>query len=816
IEANGINGGMNRGMAQWIGTEYNVIESGTGNEPPVNPENPDPEKPDPEHPRDPSVLMQGIIRYEATEGLEDIGEAYFKDITSMDDIGYTIEGYPCVKNQLLLTSKEGVTFTQIEELVHSYDAEIVGYLELTDDYQIEFYEEIPPERLRTLMEELAQNGLVEYCDYNLSAEINCDFYTNDAELNKQNQSLSWNSSKPDGDNWNVEMIDLEGALVNAGVISANAANADFSDLSDLTTVRIGLIDTAFDVWHEDMEYVTVWNNYSNPVDLRMAASMAGGMDHGSHVAGIMAAGYNNGKGITGICLKPFLYGFSMYGDTLSYAATERDSIMKLQYALDIMIGNHVKVINYSWENATYAFAASQQEQYAIVFLEKRTAKINHFLVRLINKGYDFLIVASAGNTNDDQFYKYTFENEEISEERYVSVADYRRSNNRVNDYPSVDTSITYGALNSHATISCNEVDAKYSTVFSYSRDIRVQNRVIVVGAIEKPTGITGTYNVANFSNTGSRVDILAPGDAILSCVISGMGKNYKFKSGTSMAAPHVSGVAGLAYNVDPDISASELKDIIVNNYQMTIDGYRVLNAAEVIAAVSQYETLEKEEEYTVQLHVMGADGSGVGDALVEVRSRSFYWCKVLGAAMRSDAVGGAVVYSGKTDAAGNIKLNIPQGNYYVLVDGEYGGVQEEISVSSEDIMEQAVKEITLLDYQPEETRGVILQLSSSTEGENVNSYGLIIHGEFRFLKGWIDAADKENIRIENYVREGELTAEGGESIAVYHTRADFGDISVRLPEGIYTVEVTLPDAEPKYYHIIISDKYDFTFYRFEM
>ena len=247
IEANGINGGMNRGMAQWIGTEYDVIGGGTEKEPPVDPDDPDPEKPDPEHPRDPGVLMQGIIRYEATEGLEDIGEAYFKDITSMDDIGYTIEGYPCVKNQLLLTSEEGVTFTQIGELVHSYDAEIVGYLELTDDYQIEFYEEITPERLRALMEELAQNGLVEYCDYNLSAETDCDFYTNDAEWNKQNQSPSWNSLQPDGDNWNVEMIDLEGALVNAGVISANAVNADASDLSGLTTVRIGLIDSAFDI-----------------------------------------------------------------------------------------------------------------------------------------------------------------------------------------------------------------------------------------------------------------------------------------------------------------------------------------------------------------------------------------------------------------------------------------------------------------------------------------------------------------------------------------------------------------------------------------
>ena len=52
IEANGINGGMNQGMAQFIGTEYNVIDGGSGNDHPESPdpENPDPEQPDPENP----------------------------------------------------------------------------------------------------------------------------------------------------------------------------------------------------------------------------------------------------------------------------------------------------------------------------------------------------------------------------------------------------------------------------------------------------------------------------------------------------------------------------------------------------------------------------------------------------------------------------------------------------------------------------------------------------------------------------------------------------------------------------------------------
>ncbi|MDE6686785.1 MAG: hypothetical protein K2K17_05675, partial [Lachnospiraceae bacterium] len=113
-------------------------------------------------------------------------------------------------------------------------------------------------------------------------------------------------------------------------------------------------------------------------------------------------------------------------------------------------------------------------------------------------------------------------------------------------------------------------------------------------------------------------------------------------------------------------------------------------------------------------------------------------------------------------------------------------------------------------------RELILQFSSSTAGENVSIYGFIKNADIRFIKGWIDVDGKEDILLEDYVREEEVTAGGGEEVAVYHTGETLGDISAQLPEGIYTVEVTLPDAEPKYYHIIISDKYDCTFYRFDM
>lgn len=64
--------------------------------------------------------------------------------------------------------------------------------------------------------------------------------------------------------------------------------------------------------------------------------------------------------------------------------------------------------------------------------------------------------------------------------------------------------------------------------------------------------------LAKFSNFGSdSVDLAAPGVAIYSTVPE---KGYDFKSGTSMATPHVSGVASLVLTKFPELSNQQLKD----------------------------------------------------------------------------------------------------------------------------------------------------------------------------------------------------------------------------------------------------------------
>lgn len=76
-----------------------------------------------------------------------------------------------------------------------------------------------------------------------------------------------------------------------------------------------------------------------------------------------------------------------------------------------------------------------------------------------------------------------------------------------------------------------------------------------------------------YSNFGTSVDVAAPGgetsvgsNGVLSTLNDGdtvaSNDSYDFYQGTSMAAPHVAGVASLMYSVDPDITPAEVEAIL--------------------------------------------------------------------------------------------------------------------------------------------------------------------------------------------------------------------------------------------------------------
>jgi len=86
------------------------------------------------------------------------------------------------------------------------------------------------------------------------------------------------------------------------------------------------------------------------------------------------------------------------------------------------------------------------------------------------------------------------------------------------------------------------------------------DNMITVGALSSSYG---SEMVASFSNYGNqRVDVFAPGAEIYSTMPN---NDYEFQGGTSMAAPAVAGVAALLRSYYPDLSASQVKNIIMQS-----------------------------------------------------------------------------------------------------------------------------------------------------------------------------------------------------------------------------------------------------------
>lgn len=134
------------------------------------------------------------------------------------------------------------------------------------------------------------------------------------------------------------------------------------------------------------------------------------------------------------------------------------------------------------------------------------------------------------------------------------------------DKAYVDEAVRYaeekGVLLVHAAGNSSKNNDKSNNfpnpVYEDTRDICTT--WIEVGA----SGLTVEGLVAEFSNYGRKsVDIFAPGVKIESTVPD---NQYERNSGTSMAAPVVSGVAALLMSYYPELTAKEIREIIVNSF----------------------------------------------------------------------------------------------------------------------------------------------------------------------------------------------------------------------------------------------------------
>ena len=134
--------------------------------------------------------------------------------------------------------------------------------------------------------------------------------------------------------------------------------------------------------------------------------------------------------------------------------------------------------------------------------------------------------------------------------------------------------------------------------------------------------ITGSGGLASFSNYGrTSVDVAAPGVNILSTFpMDGGAPTYDYKSGTSMASPHVAGLAALIASANPSLTARQIRALIISTVRpLRSLKERCQTGGTVDAAKAVTTALNKPRRLEVYGKVRTARGAPVADVTVVVR-----------------------------------------------------------------------------------------------------------------------------------------------------------------------------------------------------
>ena len=479
-------------------------------------------------------------------------------------------GFGYVNNELLVTLDSSDSLSALKDYLRTIGGEVVGEIPVTADYQILLPDTHTQEELEQMIEQLKALPYVRRSSLNYAFELENDaisgssaYYPNDKKWD------DWSGNS--GNNWNMKAIDAPGAWV-------------YHD--QMQPVNVGIIEELFDPYHEDLSFEEMpFGNISamGPYKYNSLGWWTSKQSHGTHVAGIIGATFDNGKGVCGVAPNAKLYGANWKnGDGGKFYYTQKAALGYLVQK------KHCRVLNLSFSIGGYGlrYSASQGGKKAQENFNILNADLTEFLDDLEkNTGNSFLICKSADNDNDKLFYKKDKEDVKNGIE-YFWQGDYKKDP----DYNKYKNRFKKDEWVSGGT------DARWD-IYSGIDEPEIKDSIIVVGA----AAVSGThsyfgckhngYQVASYSNRGSRVDVLAPGgsdsdnvfpDAKIYSTVADGAVGYGYKVGTSMATPHVAGVAAMIFGIDPTFTAKEVKDIIIStatgSYGSVKEQYPLLNA----------------------------------------------------------------------------------------------------------------------------------------------------------------------------------------------------------------------------------------------
>jgi hypothetical protein len=455
------------------------------------------------------------------------------------------------KKSIVIQLNPDVTSAQIDALVEKYDLKVtkhvpslgVLYVEQSEGERLRTRSLTPsgPETLKSVLEPKV------IIDLRGEAAVNAAFLNStiapkslpgpsSTRVNQSGANLGWvwDNSKPEDGNWGLKVIRMPAVWTVLERVRKATPNR--------APVTLSFLDSGFGT-HRQLQYQRVYGSLGV-----LPPPVSCGSSHGTHVAGISGASQNNGAGIDGIVPAANIDVLPITHELLSEGVTDgtdaaqqhvayfMDAIAHLgEYFEDHPVGpNERRVVNislaYNWFGVGLVLQRKPTDDAVIRDQIRQHAKI---VQSLVNRHQDrVLFVAASGNDSDGQ-------PKPISAE-YASP-------------------FAFAALQSGA-------------------GPKKPKNIIIIEA----RGRDGSR--AAFSNINGHV--AAPGVDIMSTIAT-KDSGYAVCSGTSQAAPHVTALAGILFELAPTKSPADIIDIITKTAQppITPGAAPALDALEAVLRV---------------------------------------------------------------------------------------------------------------------------------------------------------------------------------------------------------------------------------------
>ena len=303
-------------------------------------------------------------------------------------------------------------------------------------------------------------------------------------------------------------------VFNWGAVAMHAREAEAVNVKR-APVTVAVVDSGVEDTHPDLEgRVDTSRSVKCSVNGVATQDFYGWRDefyHGTHVAGIIAANHND-IGIDGIAPEASI---------VAIEATNDNRLIYPEYVTCAFMwaaSHGVDVVNNSYSMDPWVYWSPTDPEQA-AGLEAATRSIKYAQ----DKG--LAVIAAAGNEGVDI------------------------------DNPTVDN----GSPTDVPTPTKNR---------AVNGGIRVPS---MLDGVAQVSAVGQAYNVkpglslgrAEFSNYGDTIDFAAPGDQIYSTVpLLFYPSGYAVADGTSMATPHVSGIAALIKSVHPELTGAQVIDLM--------------------------------------------------------------------------------------------------------------------------------------------------------------------------------------------------------------------------------------------------------------